>query len=319
MTTAEEPKMRGLALDRRAAHHVRLRSDLARPEPRGGEVVVRVSHATVNGHEFDLAANPLTRVLAWLRRAPGEVRTGLEFAGVVETDGEAFRTGESVMGYVDMIAGWRPHAEFVAIPEAYLARVPEGVSLERASTLPMSGLTALAAVRDIARVGPGHSVLLVGATGGVGVLALQIARKLGASTTVFASSQHHAALRRLGATHAVDYREVPLSALEGPFDAVLDFSATLRVSQIGHLLAPEGVFVPADPIRNLGDVLFSRRTRWLMVDRGDGPRLRELGQWVADGDVELVLDRVFALSDWEQAVERGHTRGRMGRAVLAFE
>lgn len=310
--------MRGLALDRGATYNVRLRSDLPRPEPRVGEVVVRVSHATVNGHEFDLAANPLTRVLAWLRRAPGEVRTGLEFAGVVEADGETFRAGESVMGYVDMIAGWRPHAEFVAIPEAYLAPVPEGVSLERASTLPMSGLTALAAVRDLARLGPGRSLLLVGATGGVGVLALQIARKLGASTTALASSRYHAALRELGATHTVDYREVSLSELDGPFDAVLDFSATLRLSQIARLLTPEGVFVPADPIRNLGDVLFSRRTRWLMVDRGNGPRLRELGQWVADGELESILDQVFALSDWEQAVERGHTRGRLGRAVLAF-
>ena len=310
--------MRGLALDRAATHQVRLRDDLTRPEPSGGEVLVRVSHATVNGHEFALAADPLTRLLAWLRRAPGAVRTGLEFAGVVESDGETFRAGEAVMGYVDMIAGWRPHAEFVAIPEAYLAPVPAGVSLERASTLPMSGLTALAAVRDLARLGAGRSMLLLGATGGVGVLAVQIARKLGASVTAVASARHHAALQRLGATHTIDYRKTPVSELEGPFDAVLDFSTTLRMSEVAHLLAPEGVFIPADPIRNLRDVLFSRRTRWLMVDRGDGPRLRELGQWVADGDLELVLDEVFPLSDWEQAVERGHARGRLGRTVLAF-
>jgi NADPH:quinone reductase-like Zn-dependent oxidoreductase len=311
--------MRGLALDRAATHHVRLRDDLARPEPGPGEVLVRVSHATVNGHEFELATHPLTRLLAWVKRAPGLVRTGLEFAGTVESDGGTFHRGDAVMGYVDMVAGWRPHAEFVAIPEDYIAAVPAGVTLERASTLPMSGLTALAAVRDIAQLGPGRSMLLLGASGGVGVLALQIARKLGASTTALASARHHKTLRRLGATETVDYRETPVSALEGSFDAVVDFSATLRHADVKHLLAPAGVFVPADPIRNLGDVVFSRATRWLMVDRGDGPRLRELGQWVADGDLELMIDEVFAFSDWERAVERGHTRGRIGRTVLAFD
>ena len=118
--------MRGLALDRGAPLGVRLRQDLERPVPKAGEVLVRVSHSTVNGHEFEMAASSLVRAMSWLSRAPGRVRTGLEFAGIVESDGATFRRGDAVMGYVEIIAGWRPHADFVAIPEDYLAPVPAG-------------------------------------------------------------------------------------------------------------------------------------------------------------------------------------------------
>lgn len=308
--------MRGLALDLDAHTHVRMRDDLTFPSPKAGEVRVRVTHSTINGHEFALARDPLLRVLAWLRRAPGEVRTGLEFAGIVDTDGLEFKAGDAVMGYVDMIAGWRPHAEYVAIPEAYLAPAPAGMPLAQASTLPMSGLTALVALREVARVQPGQRVLIVGASGGVGVMAVQIARILGAEVTALASSRHHASLAKLGAARCVDYRETPISALQGSFDAILDFSSTLRLAELTHLLTPEAVFIPADPIRNLGDVLRSRRARWLMVDKGDGPRLRELGAWVEAGELVSVVSETFAFGDWEQAVARSHERGRLGRTVL---
>lgn len=318
MTTVSTT-MRGLALDLSSPLHVQLREDLALPTPKSGEVLVRVTHASVNGHEFELAQNRLVRALAWLSRAPGEVRTGLEFAGVVASRGKDFRAGERVMGYIDIVAGWHPHADYVAIPEAYLAPIPAGLSLAHASTLPMGALTALEAVRGVARVQPGHRVLVVGASGGVGVMAVQIVRILGATTTAVASRRHHEQLERLGATHCVDYRETPIPTLQGPFDAILDFSSTLRLPQISHLLAPKGVFVPGDPMRNFVELLGSRQARWLMVDRGDGPRLREIGAWVEQGRLEAVVGEVFELERWEQAVARSHERGRIGRTVLQFE
>ena len=311
--------MRGLALDPHTDKLVRLRDDLALPSTKPGEILVRVTHATVNGHEFELANSRFGRFLAWISRAPGEVRTGLEFAGIVDSEGDSFRKGDAVMGYVDMLAGWHPHADYVAIPEAYVASVPRGMPLAQAAALPMSALTALVALRDVACIQPGQRVLVLGASGGVGVMAVQIARIFGAEVTAIASAPHHERLASLGAQRTIDYSETPIAQISGRFDAILEFSNTLALSQVEHLLTPTGVFVPADPIKNLGDVLWSRHAKWLMVDKGDGPRLREIAAWVEEGRLEAVISETFELEQWERAVARSHERGRIGRTVLQFD
>jgi NADPH:quinone reductase-like Zn-dependent oxidoreductase len=309
--------MRGLRFDPRLEGHVELAEGLARPTPRPGEVLVRVSHSTVNGHEFHLARDPLLRGLAWLRGAPGEVRTGLEFAGTVASPGARTSVGQRVVGYVDMVAGWRPHAEFVAIDEACIAPAPTRVSAAVASALPMGGSTAVVALRDLVGVQEGQRVLVVGASGGVGVLSVQLARHLGARVTAVARSVHHEALQGMGA-HAVVEPDADLQRL-GPFDAVLDWSARLRWSQVRRWLGPQGVFVPADPVRNLADVVRSRRARWLMVDRGHRDDLEQLVAWVDEGHLQPVVGEVLPLSQWERAVSRSQERGHLGRTVLAFE
>jgi len=149
-------------------------------------------------------------------------------------------------------------------------------------------------------------------------MAVQIARILDAEVTAVASRKHHPRLRELGASDAVDYRDAPLERMVGSFDAVLDFSSTAYLSQVRHLLADGGVFVPADPMRNLADIVLSRRAKWLMVDRGDGRLLQEVGGWVDEGRLHPMLDEVFELQDWDRAVARGHERGRLGRTVLGF-
>lgn len=311
--------MRGLVPDSQHPLSVRLHDAVVVPKLRRGEILVRVTHTTVNGHEFTLSQHPMVRAAAVMLRARGQIRTGLEFAGIVTSDGSQFRKGDRVMGYVEMLAGPRPHAEYVAIPEAFVAAVPNTVSMAEASTLPMSGLTALAAVRDVAALQPGQRVLITGATGGVGVQAVQLARLAGAVVTAVASSAHHEVIRSLGASHVVDYRDTPIPELDGPFDAILEFSDTLRLRDVSHLLAPEGVFVPADPLRNLVDIGWCRQARYLMVSRGETEGLAELASLVDDGRLRPVVDRTYSLSAWTDAIERGHARGRLGRTVLCFE
>ncbi len=310
--------MSGLAFDRAAPLRVQLRHDLPRPEPREGEVLVRVTHTTINGHEFELAQHPLLRLLAALGVAPGRVRTGLEFAGVVASQGADFGLGDRVMGYVDLMRGWRAHAGWLAIPEAYLAQAPTQVSPAQAAALPMSALTALVALREVAQVQPGQRVLIVGASGGVGVLAVQIARLLGAVPTAVATAQHHARLLSLGAAEAIDYRHTPVEALRGAYAAVLDFSNTLRWRQVRHLLESDGHFVPADPYANLLDIVLRRAVRWLMVDKGDSAKLAEIAAWVDAGQLQVEVSAELPLHDWAQAVERSHERGHLGRTVLAM-
>ncbi len=311
--------MCGLAFRPKTDLLVQLEDGLPLPHVKKGEVLVRVTHSTVNSHEFELAQLALMRTVMFLSGARGPVKTGLEFAGVVASDGAAFREGDAVMGYINMYSGARPHAEYVSIPEAYLSRVPASVSPAEASTLPMSGLTALTALRDVAKVKPGQDVLVLGATGGVGVLTVQIAKHLGATVTAVASQAHHDRLRQLGASHTVDYRQTPITDMKGPFHAILDFSNTRSLKDVRHLLTSDGVFVPADPVRNALDILLSRHAAYLMVDRGSTEGLEELAGWVDEGILSTVTDQVFPLDQWRDAVARSHQRGRLGRTVLSFE
>jgi len=258
------------------------------------------------------------RLIWFLSGVRGAVKTGLAFSGVVASEGRTFREGEEVMGWVHLYAGERPHADDGALPEPYLQRVPAKATMEEAATLPMSGLTALRALRDVVRVQEGQAVAVFGASGGVGVLTVQIAQALGARVTAVASAARHARLAELGADATVDYRQTPPDALTGSFHGVLDFSNTLRLRDVRHLLHPKGLFVPADPMANALDILLSRQAGYLMVDRGHSEDLAQLAAWVDDGRLTPVVDRVYALDTWREAVGRSHERGRMRRTVLSF-
>ncbi len=295
-----------------------VRSNLQVPSPSEGEVLVRVTHATVNGHEIAVATSVFARLFGRLMGARGEVRTGLEFAGIMESEGEHLQLGDQVLGYVDMTRGWRPHAELIAIPESYLARRPAELAASDASALSMSGQTALVALRDIAAVGPGDSVLILGASGGVGVMAVQIARLLGARVTAVSKPRHHPLLKRLGAATVVDSEGLDLSALTGAHALVFDLTTTHRYRHIRHLLAPGGSFVPANPLNSLLDVLVRPSVRYLWVDKGDSAKLEELAGWAAAGRIEAVIDSVHTLVDVDAAFARAQARGKAGRVVLAL-
>ncbi|MEM1415001.1 MAG: NAD(P)-dependent alcohol dehydrogenase [Myxococcota bacterium] len=297
---------------------VALRGDLLVPEPVPGSVRVRVHASSVNAHEVSLARHPLVRLARSLARVSSQVETGLEFAGVVDADGQAFHRGDRVMGYVNMVTGLKPHAEYVVLPESQLARVPPELTLAEAAALPLGAQTALVALHDVARVEAGQAVLVLGASGGVGVMAVQLAQRIGARVTAVASGAHLARLEALGADRLVDYRTTSLSELQGAFDAVLDFSNTASLAGVQHLLAPAGSFVPADPVRHLRDVLLRPAAKWLMVDRGDARRLEEIAELARTGQLQPVVDSVFALDAWRAAVARSEDRARFGRVVLRF-
>ncbi len=305
--------MRGIVLD---GQRPQLAEDLSIPTPRAGEVLVRVTHATVNGHEIQVASNAVLCCLGKLMGAKGPVRTGLEFAGVVQSDGEHLSAGDEVLGYVDMTRGWRPHAEFIAIPEGYLALRPGTVPQPTAAALSMSGQTALVALRDLADVQAGDAVLVLGASGGVGVMAVQIARLMGAEVTAIANRSHHPLLRDLGAHTVIHSRDLDLSALTGDYKLVLDLTTIYRYRQVRHLLAADGSFVPANPLNSLFDVLVRGQVRYLWVDKGDQGKLDELAAWAADGKLEAVIDQVYPLGDMESAFSRALERGKAGRVVL---
>jgi NADPH:quinone reductase-like Zn-dependent oxidoreductase len=283
------------------------------PQPRPGEVLVRARAVSVNGGELLLRAGRLRPFSG--SRFPK--RIGLDLAGeVVDAGTSRFATGDLVWGLLGRRMGTA--AEYVAVPAERLDRVPAGLDAVRAAALPV-GTTAITALRDMAGLAPGERLLVRGATGGVGYVAVQLGKAMGAHVTGLASAANLGLVKELGADEAIDYRE---PGELGRFDVVLDTVGT-HLTTFRRLLTRRGrmVTIAFDidrPFRSLASVAVHapRRTRWLRSFSGSptAALLAELGRWVESGAVRPYVGRVFPLADIAEAhraLEQGGVGGKL--------
>ena len=284
-----------------------------------GEVKVQVHYASLNPTDADIARGDLDLFL-WLYRARSPVKTGLEFSGTVTEGSARFAVGTKVFGYTHLMKCPKTHRDVLSIPEDYIAEMPEGMSFAQAAAFPLGAQTSLVALRDVACLGPGQSVLILGASGGLGVYAIQIARAMQVSVTGVAGPDGLKIMQDLGADEVIDYRKTPLAKISGSFDAVLDLSTHYTFSETRHLLKRNGTFVPADPMKNLwtfaGNPLRSQKAGYLLVDRGDRAVLTELARQVSDGSLKVGPYTEFDFEDFEAAFASLNEPGRIGRTVL---
>lgn len=286
------------------------------PQPRGGEVLVRVRAISVNGGETHIRSGRLRPFSG--NRFPK--RIGIDLAGeVVDAGSSSFTVGEQVWGLV----GRRPGsaAEYVALPAERLDRLPDGLDVVGAAAL-AAGTTAVTALRDTAALAPRERLLVRGATGGVGHVAVQLGRAMGAHVTGLASAANLDLVKELGADEAIDYREPGGVESWGRFDVVLDTVGT-EPETFRRLLTPRGRMVaisfdPAHPVRTLAYLARNapRRSRWVRFFSGNPttPLLAELGRWASSGAVRPHVDRVFPfdrIADAHRALELGGVRGKV--------
>jgi NADPH:quinone reductase-like Zn-dependent oxidoreductase len=299
-------------------------AEVDRPEPGPGEVLVEVRAAGVDPGVWHLMAGLpyLVRAATGLRRPRNRVR-GRDFAGVVVAVGpgvDAFRPGAEVFGTCG-----GSFAEYTLAPVGRCAAKPPSVSFEQAAALPVSGLTALQAVRDVVR--RGHDVLVIGAAGGVGTFAVQLAKAAGGEVTGVCSTGKLELVRSIGADHVVDYtQEDPVSGARR-YDVVLDTAGLRPLSQLRRALTPRGTLVIIGGEgggrwlggmgRVLGAMLLSpfvgHRLRGL-ISRENRQDLEHLGQLVAAGTLTPVLDRTYPLPEAADAIrylEGGNARGKV--------
>ncbi len=305
-------------------------ADVAKPSVGPGDVLVRVEAAGVAKGNW-----LITRGLPYIARPSYGIRTpkhpiaGLEFAGTVAA------VGEGVDGFAihDAVFGLHPgaFAEFVAAPVADLAPVPAEISFEQAAAAPISGLAALQAVRDAGRVGPGHRVLVIGASGGVGSFAVQIAKAFGAEVTGVASTRNLDGVRELGADHVVDYtRDDPTAGSPG-YDVIIDLAGNRPVSRLRKALAPEGTLAIVGGTggrwtmgfgRTIGGVLlapFVRQRIVAVLSTANQKDLGVLADLMATGKLTPVVQPPEPLDRAAEVIERvgaGHGKGTMVLAIL---
>lgn len=300
---------------------------VGRPPIGAGEVLVRVRAASVDRGTWHIMAGlpyPI-RLAGFGLRRPKHLNPGRSLAGTVEAVGPGVtgvHPGDEVFG-----TGDGSFAEHAAVRADRLALKPANLTFEEAAAVPVSGLTALQAVRDHGRVQAGQQVLIVGASGGVGTFAVQIATSFGAVVTGVSSTSKVEMVRGLGADHVLDYTRNDFADGTHRYDVILDIGGNTRLSHLRRALTPTGrlVIVGGETDgRWLGGADRQVRAQLLSLFVG-----HELGTFLASenaddlvalrrlieaGDVKPVLDRVYPLSDTASAVRhliQGQARGKI--------
>jgi NADPH:quinone reductase-like Zn-dependent oxidoreductase len=287
---------------------------------------VRVHAAAVHpGDVFVLTGVPyVTRPAFGLRRPRVGVR-GYDLAGRVEAVGRdvgRFQPGDEVFGWTTTGS----LAEYVCVDQDHLAPKPANVTMEQAGAVTVSAMAALHALRDAAKVQPGQRVLIVGASGGVGTFAVQIAKSYGAEVTGVCSTRNVDLVRSIGADHVVDYTREDFTRSGQSYDVILDNVEAKPLSATRRALAPAGTLVlnSGRGGRWIGPLgrwakagvrsLFARQTLRPILRGENQQDLLVLKDLIEDGAVTPVIDRTYPLGDAAQAlayVGAGHARGKV--------
>lgn len=301
--------------------------EIDKPALEDKRVLVRVHAAAVNISDcVPIRGVPYAMRLMFGPRKPKENRPGADVAGTVEAVGKdvtRFKPGDEVFGWAR-----GAFAEYASAREEYLALKPADLTFEHASTIGVSALTALQALRNQGKLQPGQKVLINGASGGVGVYAVQIAKALGAEVTGVCSTPNVELVHSLGADRVIDYTKEDFTKSGQHYDLILDnvgnhsFLALRRVlSPTGKLLPNYGAHTPGRWIGPFAGMiraaLFSKLTRrqmgpWLArLNADDLVTLREM---VVSGKLRPVIDTTYPLRETAQAfahVLGGHARGKV--------
>ncbi len=299
------------------------------PVPGADDVLVDVQAASVNAADWHLVrgAPYIARLKFGLRR-PNFGIPGSDLAGTVRTVGRnvtTFQVGDDVFG-TSFLQGFGAFAERAVVPERLLVRKPATVPFDQAAAISLAASTALQGLRDHGRVEAGHRVLVVGASGGVGTFAVQLAAAFGAEVTAVCSTRNLELVRSLGAAHVIDYTTTDFTVGGSRFDVILQAAGTHSPAACRRALVPGGTLVQISGdssnrwIGPIGRVVAAAALSPLVSQRMTSftvqPNQRDLAllaDLVERGQVTPVLDRTFALgeaSDAVRHVEGGHTRGK---------
>jgi NADPH:quinone reductase-like Zn-dependent oxidoreductase len=302
------------------------------PVPAAGEVLVRVRATSVNPYDWHhMRGEPrIARMMLGTLglRAPKLRILGCDMAGQVEAVGQdvtEFRPGDDVFALLEQ-GGF---AEYVSVPERLLARKPANLSYEQAAAVPMAATTALLGLRDAGRVEAGQTVLVNGASGGVGVFAIQIARALGASADAVCSAPNADLARSIGADDVIDYTSNDFSRTGRRYDVLLDIAGSRPVSACRRVLTRRGTLVliggPAGRwLQPAGHVFAALAIAPLVSQRialadtisctVKKQILMTLTTLIEHGQVTPVISRTYPFHDIQEAVryqEQGHLPGKV--------
>lgn len=314
--------MRALAADGVGGTERLKVAEVPAPVAGPGQVLVRVHAAAINPADHKVLAGELSGRFLHARVLP--LVLGYDYAGVVEAVGDGVTgsaPGDRVFGHLPYRRGNRQGtlADLVAVPAGEVGPLPAAVSFEIGAAAATTGLTALQGLRDLARLSSGGRVLVLGAAGGVGSIAIGVARKLGAQVTAVSSPGAADLVRTLGADEVVARAHGEPLALPGPFDVVFDTPAAYGYLAVRRMLARRGTYLTTLPTAGLvaGKLmtLLSARRAALVVVAPVRADLEVLGSWLGEG-LPVPIDSRFPVADAGRAIDRLAQGGMRGRVVV---
>src|SRR5215210_1796844 len=301
--------------------------DIDIPEIADDEVLVRVHAAGVGRDVWHVMTGlpyPI-RIAGYGFRAPKNPVIGSDVAGVVEAVGKnvtRFQSGDEVFGI-----GKGSYAEYVCAREDKLAPKPANLTSEQAAVVAISGLTALQGLRDHGKVRPGQEVLVIGASGGVGTYAVQLAKALGAEVTGVCSTTKVDMVRTIGADHVIDYTQEDFTQSGQRYDLILDIGGNSSLARLRRALKPRGTLVITGgegggrwlggtdrQVRALVLSPFVGQTLGTFISKENHEDMIVLKELIESGKVAPVIDRTYPLSQVPEAIrflQEGHAQGKV--------
>lgn len=298
--------------------------EIDKPKVGDGEALIRVHSASVNPADWRImrGAPFVLRLAGYGLRKPKTPGLGSDVAGVVEAVGKSvtrLKPGDQVYG-----SGRAAYAEYACAAEDQVVPKPANLTFEQAAAVPLAATTGLQGLRDIGKLQAGQTVLVIGASGGVGTFAVQIAKALGAVVTGVSSTRNAEMVRAIGADHVIDYTREDFTRGELRYDLIFQLAGTSSPLECRRALTPKGTLVLSSGegrdsgIGRLVTAMVSspfvsqRLVSWVAsMKNADLLALTEL---IEAGKVTPVIDRTYALAETPAAiryVEEGHTRGKV--------
>jgi NADPH:quinone reductase-like Zn-dependent oxidoreductase len=304
--------------------------DIETPQAGDDEVLVRVRAASVNPADWHLIrGEPYIARLQWGLRTPKNPIPGGDLAGEVEAVGAGvttFQRGDEVFGN-SFMRGFGALAEWASVSGDLLAPKPDNLSFEQAAAVPLAAVTALQGLRDHGRIERGDRVLIIGASGGVGTFAVQIAKHFGAEVTGVCSTRNVELVRSLGADHVIDYTAHDFAEGGQRYDVIFQLAGTRSASDCRRALTEKGTLVLSSgqssgriigPVgRVVGALALSPFVSQRLLSFTMSPNREDLlvlTQLIERREVSPVVDRRYSLAEAPEAIgylEGGHARGKV--------
>ena len=300
--------------------------EIAKPTPEGQQVLIKVSAASVNAKDWRGFTMPplLIRFFSGSWSKPKDTTTGTDVAGVVEAVGKdvtRFQPGDEVFGFAH-----GSFAEYALAREIYLTFKPANRSFEEVACVPIAALTALQVIRSAGGIHAGQQVLIQGASGGVGMFAVQLAKASGAEVTAVCSARNFSLVRSWGADHTIDYAKEDFTKSGKKYDVILAINGYHSLLAYRRALKPQGIYVCAGGALTQFVELFLFG-KWLSQNGGKTLKnmgiakpnqadLDQLGELLKDGKIAPVIECRYPLNETVAAIRYVIDRHAQGKVVI---
>jgi NADPH:quinone reductase-like Zn-dependent oxidoreductase len=321
--------MKAIRYDKYGSYDLLSLREIDKPAPKDGEVLVRVRAASLHvGDCFSVKGSPfMVRAVTGITK-PKTGIPGWDVAGEVETVGAGvtqFKPGDEVFGGAQGTC-----AEYVCVKEKELAPKPTNLTFEEAASLVTSGIAALKAVRDVARVQAGQKVLINGASGGVGHFEVQMAKSYGAEVTGVCSGRNAEMVRSLGADHVVDYTQEDFTRGEQRYDVIFDNIENRSLADVRRVLSQRGTLVLNSGRGAAGLAMVAKMVTPLLLSPFSKQSLKRymappnqadliaMKEMAEAGTLRPVMDRTYPLEETAAAlayIDEGHVPGKVAVTV----